>query len=75
MLKPVGKMVILPVAWITGGGIFDRVAAWLFRSTGQAREWTPTFGTVLRAAGFAVEEKRMQINGSEVMLVIARAKP
>jgi ubiquinone/menaquinone biosynthesis C-methylase UbiE len=75
VLKKTGKMVILPVAWIAGGSLSDRGAAWLFRSTGQAREWNPTFGTVLRAAGFQVEEKRIKVKGSEVMLVIAQVKP
>jgi ubiquinone/menaquinone biosynthesis C-methylase UbiE len=75
LLKPNGKFVILPVAWIIGGTLLDRAAAWLFRSTGQAREWNPTFGTALRAAGFDVEEKRVHVKGSEVMLVIAQVKP
>lgn len=75
VLKSAGKLVILPVAWIMGGNIFDRAAAWLFRSTGQAREWNPTFGTMLRGARFVVEEKRIHVKGSEVMLVIAQVKP
>jgi ubiquinone/menaquinone biosynthesis C-methylase UbiE len=75
VLKATGKLVILPVAWITGENLFDRAAAWLFRSTGQAREWKPAFRMALRAAGFDAEEKRVQIKGSEAMLVVAHLVP
>jgi len=36
ILKNGGRFVVLPVAWVTGSGILDRFAAWLFRVTGQA---------------------------------------
>ena len=31
-----GRLIVLPVAWITGQGTLDRFLAWLFRFTGQA---------------------------------------
>lgn len=71
VLRPGGSLVLLPVAWITGAGLLDRAAAWLFRTTGQAGPWTGAFSTALRTAGFAVREQRVALPGSEVMLVIA----
>jgi ubiquinone/menaquinone biosynthesis C-methylase UbiE len=37
-LKPGGKAVIIPMAWITGKGALYKAAAWLFQVTGQAGE-------------------------------------
>lgn len=73
VLRPAGSFVLLPVAWITGRGLLDRAAAWLFRFTGQAGPWTGSFSAALQAAGFSVEEKRVQLPGSEVMLLICTA--
>jgi ubiquinone/menaquinone biosynthesis C-methylase UbiE len=67
-----GKLVLLPVAWIRGSRIWDRAAAWLFRITGQAPDWNTRFSDPLRRAGFAVEEKRVELLGSEVMLIIGK---
>jgi ubiquinone/menaquinone biosynthesis C-methylase UbiE len=70
-LLPEGKMVVLPVAWIRGNRVWDRAAAWLFRATGQAAEWNTHFTDPLHGAGFSVAEKRVELPGSEVMLLIA----
>lgn len=65
-----GRLVLLPVAWITGGNPLERAAAWLFRITGEAGEWDGRFTELVRAGGFAAQEKRVTLGGSEVMLVI-----
>lgn len=67
-----GRMVVLPVAWIRGNRLWDRAAAWLFRTTGQAPDWNPQFTEPLHRAGFSVEEERTALPGSEVMLIIAK---
>jgi len=36
ILKPAGRLVVIPMAWIGGNTIFDRAAKWLFQATGQA---------------------------------------
>lgn len=41
VLKPNGRLVILPYAWITGNRWLDQLAAWIFRVTGQAPSLTP----------------------------------
>lgn len=71
VLRPGGNIVILPVAWITGGNPLDRMAAWLFRVTGQSGKWTGRFSQIIGKAGFVVHEKRIQLRGSELVLVIA----
>ena len=38
VLIPRGEFIILPVAWITEGNIKHRIAAWLFKVTGQTPE-------------------------------------
>ena len=72
VLAPRGKLLILPVAWITGERTLDRAAAWLFRATGQAGEWDSAFSNALTLFGFEVEEKRLKLGTSEVMLLIAK---
>ena len=67
-----GKLVLLPVAWITGRGLLERLAAALFRATGQAGEWSGAFSDAVRNAGFDVQEKRIPLPGSEVMLLVCR---
>ncbi len=72
VLRPDGSLVVLPVAWITGGNPLDRLAAWLFRVTGQAGLWSGSFGAEIANAGFNVCEKRVKFNGSELILIIAK---
>jgi ubiquinone/menaquinone biosynthesis C-methylase UbiE len=67
-----GKLVILPVAWVRGNRLWERAAAWLFRVTGQAGSWDTRYSDPLRRAGFSVEENRMHLPGSEVMLIIGK---
>lgn len=71
-LVQTGKFVVLPVAWIRGNRIWDRLAAWLFRVTGQAPNWDSRFSQPLRRAGFSVEERRVHLSGSEVILIIGK---
>lgn len=67
-----GSLVLLPVAWITGGDWLSRAAAWLFRVTGQACEWNSSFSATIRQQGFSVQEKRITSPGSEVMLLVCK---
>lgn len=74
LLKPDGKLVILPVAWLRGSSLLERAMAALFRVTGQAADWDVSFTAHIRAAGFEVEEQRVQLPGSEVMLLHCRLR-
>lgn len=72
LLAAGGSFVLLPVAWITGRSILQRLAAALFRVTGQAQDWDGRYSAAIRNAGFSVEEKRTAVSGSEVMLLVCR---
>ncbi|MCL4258846.1 MAG: hypothetical protein KJZ53_10020, partial [Anaerolineales bacterium] len=71
-LSASGNLVLLPVAWITGRNLLERLAAALFRITSQAGEWDGRFSAAIHQAGFDVEEKRVALPGSEVMLLVCR---
>ncbi|MBX3046221.1 MAG: methyltransferase domain-containing protein [Anaerolineales bacterium] len=71
-LAATGSLVLLPVAWITGRNLLERLAAALFRITSQAGEWDGRFSALIRQAGFDVEEKRVALPGSQVMLLVCR---
>lgn len=75
VIRANGSFVVLPVAWIRGRSALERLAAWLFRVTGQAAEWDGRFSDPIRLAGFRVEEKRVVLPGSEVMLVMVKTGP
>ncbi len=75
-LKNGGRYVVLPVAWITGHGILDRVAAWLFRITGQAPsdmslEATEQLAKPFKEAGFNFQVELANVNSSRVLIIIA----
>ncbi len=75
-LTPGGDLIILPVAWITGQCFADRVAAFLFRLTGQApAQADPHLAEQMvepyRKAGFEVSVSRLQQSRAVLLLVIA----
>lgn len=72
VLHPQGRLIVLPVAWITGSRLLERAAAWLFRVTGQAAAWSAAFTSPLRQAGFDVREETVEEDGSKVMLLLCR---
>lgn len=76
-LKNGGRLVVLPVAWITGRNALDRFLSWLFRVTGQAPSQSPevvekSLAQPFEAAGFQIEIRRVEIRASSLLLVLAR---
>jgi ubiquinone/menaquinone biosynthesis C-methylase UbiE len=80
VLKPGGKMIILPAAWIAGRGWIDRVAAWLFRATRQAPDWgevqhlsgwAANLEGPARRAGFRVKVERRDLPSSTLLVICA----
>jgi ubiquinone/menaquinone biosynthesis C-methylase UbiE len=74
VLTPGGRLVILPTAWITGKGPLDRLAAGLFRATGQAgaiEATLPGFETRLRSNGFDVRHELVEYPGSRILVILA----
>jgi ubiquinone/menaquinone biosynthesis C-methylase UbiE len=67
VLIPGSSLIMLPTAWITGNSWCDRLAAWLFKITGQTPEWD-------EKAGFSLQVKQHNL-GSSVVLIILAYKP
>jgi ubiquinone/menaquinone biosynthesis C-methylase UbiE len=76
VLQPGGLLVVLPVAWITGPSVVDRLAAGLFRVTRQAPPDTSRLeqqlAAPLRSAGFQVSIVRQPLHDSLVLVMLAR---
>jgi ubiquinone/menaquinone biosynthesis C-methylase UbiE len=73
VLRPGGRLVIVPSAWITGKGPLDRLAAGLFAVTGQAgvlELLLPGLKRRIAAGRFAVRHVLVEGEGSRVLVVI-----
>jgi ubiquinone/menaquinone biosynthesis C-methylase UbiE len=75
VLVPGGKLIILPMAWITGTHPLERLAAWLFRITAEAPGKPNTISTAIQNqfthAGFGVRSVVVKMKGSQVLVIIA----
>jgi ubiquinone/menaquinone biosynthesis C-methylase UbiE len=74
VLTPGGSLVILPLAWITGKRLHERLAARLFQFTGQAPKWDDRIIEPFRKVGFIVAVDQ-QVRPSSMILVIRAVKP
>ncbi len=76
VLKPTGSAVIMPQAQITGRKGLKRLAAWLFRVTGQAFEvdkiWRRMIQQPFLQAGFHTKIEEIILPGSKIQVIIAR---
>ena len=71
MLRPEGQYRIVPMAEIIGNGYLDRVAAWLFRVTGQYADLPPSWTDPISEAGFRVRRDDVLLSRSKVIRFIA----
>ncbi|MFZ5909584.1 MAG: class I SAM-dependent methyltransferase [Chloroflexota bacterium] len=72
-----GRLIVLPVAWITGKNALDHFLSWLFKVTGQApSDALEVVATRLAQpfenAGFQVEIRRVEVRSSLLLFVVAR---
>ena len=67
-----GELIILPSAWITGTGWYDRLAAWLFHVTGQAGEYDDQFTEPIKKAGFEVKVEIQERASDRILIIIAK---
>ena len=67
-----GELIVLPSAWITGTGLYDRLAAWLFRVTGQAGDWDDQFTEPIKKAGFEVKIEILEHKSDRILIIIAQ---
>ena len=73
VLRPGGRLVVIPSAWITGQGWLERLAAGLFRVTGQAgalEALLPGIKQRIAASGFEVRHELVEGRGSKVLIII-----
>ena len=75
ILNPKGKLVVLMSAWITGGSLPDRLAAGLFRVTGQVQgepgSIPANIQKLFRQSGYVLQKEIIPLEGSKVLLLIA----
>lgn len=72
VLKNGGRLVCVPAARLTGLGLPDHFANWLFRVTGQASsEWYTPVLQKYQQAGFAARVELVELPRSGVTLIIA----
>lgn len=75
VLRPGGKLVVVPVAWIGGKTLPDRAAAWLFRVTNQGSPLTEEARERIKAhfteAGFEVQIETLEKRSSTVLVILA----
>jgi len=78
VLVPGGQAVILPLAWITGRRLLERLAAWLFRITGEVHgepgRLHPAVRERLEQAGFDVRGETVKQDGSMLLIILATRK-
>ncbi|MDX1615869.1 MAG: class I SAM-dependent methyltransferase [Candidatus Promineifilaceae bacterium] len=78
VLRPGGRLIVVPEARLTGGGLLVSLLEWLYRITGQRR--TPMEGSQLWSSlresfaeeGFSLEVDRHVLEQSVVSVVVAR---
>ena len=74
VLKPGGQLLIVPSAWITGKNWLERLAAGLFRVTGQAgalERVLPGMERLIAGSGFTVRHVLVEQAGSRVLVLVA----
>ena len=74
VLVPGGRLVVLPMAWITGSKPLERLAAGLFRVTGETmapESILPAMESRLMAGGFRVRHETVEFPGSKVLVIVA----
>jgi ubiquinone/menaquinone biosynthesis C-methylase UbiE len=78
VLVPAGRLVILPIAWITGTRPLERLVAWLLRVSGEApgKPGPVSAATMGRFArlGFEVRSEIVELKGSQVLVLVAEKK-
>lgn len=80
VLKSDGELIVLPAAWITGSKWWDRLAAGLFRITGQAPNFDPESGgepdifslEFIEKFGFYISREIIELPSSKVLLIRAQ---
>jgi ubiquinone/menaquinone biosynthesis C-methylase UbiE len=75
VLKSSGKLVILPMAWITGNRPLERLAIWIYQISGVAPGKPGPVSVEIRDrfahVGFDVHSEVVELEGSQVQVIVA----
>jgi len=71
VLRPGGRLVVIPMAQITGGGFADRLAGWLYRFTGQSGPIVPDWAAGFKAVGFETTVETVTLPRANVIRITA----
>jgi ubiquinone/menaquinone biosynthesis C-methylase UbiE len=71
VLEDDGFIVVVPMAQITGRSLPDRIAAWLYRVTGQAGDFGSGWDDFLEKAGFSATLERVKLPRAVVYRLVA----
>lgn len=72
VLQPGGRLAILPMAEIVGQRVLERLAAWLFRVTGQSGELPAQWERPFQQAGFRIERQELEVRNSRVIRIVGQ---
>jgi SAM-dependent methyltransferase len=76
VLLPGGQLVIIPIAWITGRRLLERLAAWVFRVSGEAPGKPHLLSAAIKSrfvhVGFEVRSEVVKKKGSQVLVILAK---
>lgn len=70
VLRPGGRLVILPMAQIVGGKLLERLAGWLFRITGQSQDYAARWEQPYQEAGFELQREELDVRNSRVIRIV-----
>ena len=75
VLRPGGRLVVVPMAWVGGGNLSDRAADWLFKVTRQSSPLTESLKARIQLpfadAGFRVRVEIVEKRLSTVLVIVA----
>ena len=74
VLQPGGELIVLPYAWITGKRWYKRLAAWLFKITGQAPEWNNSFDNPFQLIDFELTVHKVELKSSILPIITAKKR-
>ena len=69
VLAPGGSTVVLLYAWLSGRNVIEKLAAWLFRVTGESPVWNDSFLNPARAAGFFAKSEIIVLPKSRLLIL------
>lgn len=72
VLRPGGELIILPLAWIKPAHLLPRLAAGLFKVTGQSPAWDDRHLQPFQLAGFETSSDYIDRQGSRLLILRLR---